>query len=88
MTYEQIYLIQSLDGKKCLHSSIYQQSMHYRAPFFETITFNQNSIAMDDDGYSSDFGMQVNVQEIGNQIIITVTDGDSEATNEIYIFQR
>ena len=43
---------------------------------------------MDDDGYSSDFGMQVNVQEIGNQIIITVTDGDSEPTNEIYIFQR
>lgn len=88
MTNEEINLIQSLDGQTCLYASLYSQRMAFSAPTFETITFNQNSIAMDDDGYSSDFGMQVNVQEIGNQIIITVTDGDSEPTNEIYIFQR
>lgn len=87
MTNEEINLIQSLDGQTCLYASLYSQKMAFSAPTFETIIFNQNSIVTDEDGYSSDFGMQVNVQKIGNQIIITVTDGDSEPTNEIYIFQ-
>lgn len=90
ITYEQIYFIQSLEGQKCLHSSIYRQSMHYRPPYFETITFNPNSIVkFDADGNFSSYGFRVNIEERGNQLIITVTDGkDKYCTNEIYIFKR
>lgn len=82
MTKEEIKLIQSLDRQTCLYACIYSQRMEFIAPTFDTLIFDKNSIVKKDNK------MQVKVQEFGNQIIITVTDGDSEPTNKIYIFQR
>ena len=79
-------LIQSLDGRSCLASTISTYRPH--APEFAETTFISNWIFMLMEWSTSGRLAEVRVLETDTQIIITTCDEGTDATIETYIFTK
>lgn len=83
-------IIESLIGKPCLCIEVRGDKMHLQTPTSKMIVFSENDVAQmrDDAEYPSDYGIEVNIEELENQIVVSMTDGMSEPYNYVYIFTK
>ena len=83
-------IIKSLIGRHCLAIEVRGDKMHLRTPEPKAIVFSEYEVAQmqDDAEYPSDYGIEIDVKEVGNQIVVSMTDGMSEPYNYIYIFSK
>lgn len=87
---DKIEVIKSLIGRHCLAIEVRGDKMHLRTPEVKTIVFSDYEVAQmrDNAECPSDYGIEIDVEEVGNQIVVSMTDGMSEPYNYIYIFNK
>ena len=83
-------IIKSLIGRRCLAIEVRGDKMHLRAPEVKTIVFSEYEVVQMQDNaeYPSDYGIEIEVEEVENQIVVSMTNGMSEPYNYIYIFNK
>lgn len=83
-------IIKSLIGRRCLGIEVRGDKMHLRTPEVKTIVFSEHEVAQMQDNaeYPSDYGIEIEVEEVENQIVVSMTNGMSEPYNYIYIFSK
>lgn len=87
---DKMEIIKSLIGCRCLAIEIRGDKMHLRTPEVKTIMFSEYEVVQMQDNaeYPSDYGIEIKVEEVENQIVVSMTDGMSEPYNYIYIFNK
>lgn len=82
--------IKSLIGRPCIAIEVRGDKMHLRTPEAQMIIFSETEVFQmkDDPEYPSDYGIEVSVKELENQIVVSMTDGMGEPYNYIYIFTK
>lgn len=87
---DKMEIIKSLIGRHCLAIEVRGDKMHLRAPEVKTIVFSEYEVVQMQDNaeYPSDYGIEIEVEEVENQIIVSMTNGMSDPYNYIYIFNK
>lgn len=90
MNNSKIEKVKTFVGRPCLYIEVRGDKMHLRTPESRMIIFSDYEVAImsDDPDCLSDYGIEVDIKEIENNIVISMTDGMSEPYNHIYIFSK
>lgn len=90
MNNSKIEKVKTFIGRPCLYIEVPGDKMHLRTPESRMIIFSDYEVAIMSDGPDcpSDYGIEVDIKEIENNIVISMTDGMSEPYNHIYIFNK